>query len=203
MSGRTTLILLIILVVVAGAVYWIEFRQPASPAVTASSSSETTNLLSISSPAISGITVRDVVSGTQVSATRDVSGTWWLAQPAGKPADPATLNSLATQLSSIYVQRTLTPTGSLSDFGLVTPTLVVDVNTTSGPASFGVGDMTPSKGAYYAQKTGDPHVYLIDTGVVDQLKQFASKPPVAEAPTPEPTLEIPSPVPTPSVQSTP
>ncbi len=199
MSTRTTLILLLVLIVVVAGVYLLEFRNPAGQGATAgATSSAPTSLLTVSLPAISGITVRDVVSGTTVSATRDVSGTWWLAQPAGQPADPASLSSMAQQLSNIYVQRTLTPTGSLADYGLVTPTLTVEVTTAEGATSFGVGDETPSKGAYYVQKSGDPHVYLVDTSLVDNLKQFAGKPPVAQPPTPAaglpalPTFEAPT-----------
>ncbi len=184
MSTRTTLILLVDLIVVAGAVYLVEFRKPAGGAAAPAPSSETTTLLNVTVPSITGISVRDVISGTAVSATRDISGTWWLGQPANKPADPAALNTMATQLSSIFVQRTLTPTVGLSEYGLVTPTITVQVNTTGGQQSFSVGDQTPSKSAYYVQKPGDTHVYLVDSSTVDSLRDFASKPPVAQPPTP-------------------
>jgi hypothetical protein len=185
MSTKTTLVLLAFLILVAGVVYFIEFRKPADQAASPAAAGPTT-LLEVSSPAVSGITVRDVVSGTQVSATRDVSGTWWLTDPAGQPGDPTALNLMANRLSSIFVQRALTPTGSLSEFGLVTPTLRVEVATTSGPMSFQVGDSTPTGGAFYVSKPGDPRVYLVDSGLVGELRQFASKPPIAVPPTPSP-----------------
>lgn len=194
MSTKTTLVLLAFLILVAGVVYFIEFRRPAEQPASPSASGATT-LLEVSSPAISGITMRDVVSGTQVSATRDVSGTWWLAEPAGQPGDPAALNLMASRLSGVFVQRVLTPTGSLSEFGLVTPTLRVEVATTSGPMSFQVGDSTPSGGAFYVSKPGDARVYLIDSGFVDELRQFLSKPPIAVPLTATP---IPFTVPTPA-----
>jgi hypothetical protein len=194
MSAKTTLVLLALLILVAGVVYLMEFRQPAGQAATpAASGSE--SLLDVSSPAIDGITVRDVISGTQVSATRDMSGTWWLTEPAGKTADPAALNLMASRLSSVFVQRTLTPTVGLSEFGLVTPTLTVEVATTSGQASFQVGDATPTGGAFYVSKPGDPRVYLVDSGFVDELRKFASEPPIAVPP--QPTL-APLSVPTPA-----
>jgi hypothetical protein len=194
MSAKTTLVLLALLILVAGVVYFIEFRKPAEQAVTPAAAGSGT-LLDVSSPAIDGITVHDVVSGTQVSATRDVSGTWWLTEPAGKIADPAALNLMASQLSNAFVQRVLTPTVSLSEFGLVTPTLTVQVATTSGVASFQVGDATPTGGAFYVSKPDDPHVYLVDSGFVDELRKFASEPPIAAPPTP--TL-VPFNVPTPA-----
>jgi len=202
MNTRTTLVLLAVLILVGIAVYFIEFRKPGIGTATPAAP-ESATLLVLSSPAISGITVRDTVSNTMVSATRDISGTWWLAEPAGQPADPGILNPMASSLSSIYVQRTLTPTASLSEFGLLTPTLSVEIASTSGPVSFVVGDATPNKGAYYVQKAGDAHVYLIDAGLVDQLRQFASKPPQAAPPTPEP-FTLPTPVmPAPSALPTP
>jgi hypothetical protein len=200
MNTRTTLILLAVLVLVGIAVYYTEFYKPSNATPTPAPPGPTT-LLGISSPAISGITVRDVLSGTQVSATRDASGMWWLAEPAGQPGDPAQLNSMASRLASIYVQRVLTPTGSLSEFGLATPTLSVGIAATSGPMSFVVGDMTPGKGAYYVQKTGDARVYLVDTGLVDELRQLASKPPVAAPPPltlPTPAMPAPFVLPTPT-----
>jgi|GEM_PF-3156311 len=183
MNTRTTLILLAVLVIVGIAVYYIEFYKPSDATPTPAPPGPTT-LLELSSPAISGITVRDVLSGTQVSATRDASGMWWLAEPAGQPGDPAKLNSMAFRLASIYVQRVLTPTSpyGLAEFGLTTPTLSVEIAATSGPLSFVVGDATPSKGAHYVLKPGDARVYLVDAGLVSELRQFASQPPVAAPP---------------------
>jgi hypothetical protein len=102
---------------------------------------------------------------------------------------------MASRLANVYIQRVLTPTGSLSEFGLVTPTLNVEIASTSGPLSFVVGDETPSKGAYYVQKPGDARVYLVDTGLVDDLRRLASNPPVAVPPTATPAPFV---VPTPA-----
>jgi hypothetical protein len=184
MSTRTTLVLLALLILVGIAVYFIEFRQPAGGAVATPNAAGSTMLLTLTAPAINSITVRDTVSNTQVSVTRDVSGTWWLTGPVKGPADPTTMNSMASQLSSIYVQRTLTPTGSLGEYGLLTPTLSVQIDLASGSLSFVVGDMTPSQGAYYVQKPGDTHVYLVEAGLVDGLRKLAQEPPVAATPTP-------------------
>ena len=170
MSTRTTLVLLTFLILVGIAVYLIEFRTPAGGAVATPDAAGSTALLTLTAPAINSITVRDTVSNTQVYATRDVSGTWRLSDPAGQLADAATMDSLAGQLASIYVQRTLTPTGSLGEYGLLTPTLSVQIDLVSGSLSFAVGDMTPSKGAYYVQKPGDTHVYLVEAGLVDELR---------------------------------
>jgi hypothetical protein len=184
MSTRTTLVLLALLILVGFAVYLIEFRQPAGGAVATPNAANSTTLLTLTAPAINSIAVRDTVSNTQVSVTRDVSGTWRLADPAGQLADAATMDSLTGQLASIYVQRTLTPTGSLGEYGLLTPTLSVQIDLVSGSLSFAVGDMTPTQGAYYVQKPGDTHVYLVETGLVDELRKLAEKPPVDATPTP-------------------
>jgi len=185
MSTRTTLILLAVLVLVAAVVYFTQIRKPEGGAATPAAP-ESKSLLDVSMPAISGITIRDVLSGTQVSATRDVSGTWWLVEPPNQVADPAALNSMASRLSYIYVQRTLTPTVSLSEFGLSAPRYSVQVSTDSGVLAFTVGDSTPSGGAFYAQKPDDPHVYLVDSSLVGELQRFVTTPPVAAPPTPVP-----------------
>jgi hypothetical protein len=194
MSTKTTLVLLAFLILVAAVVYLIEFRGQGGTAATPTVSGPA-SLWEVSLPSISGITVRDTMSGTQVSATRDVSGTWWLDSPAGQPADPAALNTMASRLASIYVQRTLTPTTSISEYGLVTPTLDVQVLSTVGALSFSVGDATPSGGAFYVSKPGDSRVYLIEGGLIGDLRQFVSKPPIAVPPEPTP---IPFTVPTPA-----
>ena len=191
MSTRTTLVLLTFLILVGIAVYLIEFSTPAGGAVATPNAAGSTALLTLTAPAINSITVRDTVSNTQVSATRDVSSTWRLSDPAGQLADAATMDSLAGQLASIYVQRTLTPTGSLGEYGLLTPTLSVQIDLVSGSLSFAVGDMTLSKGAYYVYKPGDAHVYLVEAGLVDRLRQLAEKPPVAIMPLPVSTFPVP------------
>lgn len=185
MSMRTTLVLLAVLILLAGVVYFTQIRKPeggtAMPAAPDSKS-----LLDVTAPAISGITIRDVVSNTQVSATRDVSGTWWLIEPPNQLADPAAFNSMASRLSYIYVQRTLTPTVDLGEYGLSSPRVSVQVSTGSGVLAFNVGDATPSGGAFYAHKPGDPHVYLIDGSLVGELQRFAAQPPIAAPPMPAP-----------------
>jgi hypothetical protein len=183
---------LALLILVAGGVYFIEFRNPAGGAVATPNAAGSTTLLNLTAPAINSITVRDTMSNTQISATRDVSGTWRLSDPAGQLADAAAMDSLTGQLASIYIQRTLTPTGSLGEYGLLTPTLSAQIDLVSGSLSFAVGDMTPSQGAYYVQKPGDTHVYLVGAGLVDELRKLAEKPPVAVVPTPE--FAFPSPV---------
>jgi hypothetical protein len=183
MSAKTTLVLLALLLLVAGVVYFIQFRQPGGGTATPAASGNKP-LLDLTMPAINGFTVQNVISNTEIAATLDVSGTWWLSQPAGQPGDPATLSGLASSLAYISVQRVLTPTGSVSEYGLDKPTLKVEVATAAGPQSFTVGDETPSQGAYYAQKAGDTHVYLISTSVVDQLRQVTINPPVALPPAP-------------------
>jgi hypothetical protein len=184
MSTRTTLVLLALLILVGFAVYFIEFRKPAGGAVATPNAAGSATLLTLTAPAINSITVRDAVSNTQVSATRDVSSTWRLSDPAGQLADAATMDSLIGRLASLYVQRTLTPTGGLGEYGLLTPTLSVQIDLVSGSLSFAVGDMTPSQGAYYVQKSGDTHVYLVETGLVDDLRKLAQQPPLAATPTP-------------------
>ena len=192
MSTRTTLVLLALLILVAGGVYFIEFRNPAGGAVATPNAAGSTTLLNLTAPAINSITVRDTVSNTQISATRDVSGTWRLSDPAGQLADAAAMDSLTGQLASIYIQRTLTPTGSLGEYGLLTPTLSAQIDLVSGSLSFAVGDMTPSQGAYYVQKPGDTHVYLVETGLVDELRKLAQQPPVAATPTPASAFPAPA-----------
>jgi len=194
MNTRTTLVLLAILAAVGVAIYFIEFYKPPEANATPTPSGSKA-FLEVSSPAIDGITIRNVLSDTQVSVSRDISGTWWMTEPsAGEPGDPTTLNSLAARLTYIYVQRVLTPTGSLAEYGLLTPTLSVQVTAGDARPSFVVGDMTPSKGAYYAQKAGDPHVYLIETGIVEELRRLVSNPPIAVPPTPTlPPLNVPTP----------
>ncbi len=191
MSTRTTLVLLAFLILVAAVVYLIEFRKPAGGTATPVPS-DTTSLLDTSAPAINSITVRDIVSGTQVSAMRDISGTWWLMDPPNQPGDLAAWNNMASRLSYIYVRRVFTPTSDPSEYGLTTPRMSIEISTTSGLQSFVVGDATPNGASFYAQKPGDVRIYLIDGSLVGELKNLASKPPVATPPTLAPSV-LPSP----------
>ena len=179
MSTRTTLVLLALLVLVAGVVYLIEFRKPADATPPAANPL----LFDLSLSGITGLTVRNVLSDTQVTATRDISGTWWLGS---QPADPTAVLNLTGRLTNISIMRTLTPTVNVSEYGLDQPDMLVQIDSVSGPLSFTVGDTTPNQGSNYTLKPGDTHVYLIDSGLVAELRQFVTQPPVAAPPTPEP-----------------
>jgi hypothetical protein len=52
--------------------------------------------------------------------------------------------------------------------------------------SLKVGDQTPNRAAYYAQRAEEQAVLLMESATIDQLHRLATTPP--ERPTPVPTL---------------
>ena len=182
MKPRTTLILLAILAILGGYVYFAELRQPAT------SDTETTPTpapaWSYPIDQIVGLAIQG--SGKQTRLTRPAGGAWQMEAPQQGAVDNDRVTAVVDSLGTLQVSRTLTDTtNSLADYGLAQPALQVTVRLADGSDhALEIGNATPTQTDYYVQVQGQAPIHLLSASVVQSLQDLLDQPPFPPTPTP-------------------
>jgi len=102
---------------------------------------------------------------------RNNAGKWQLTAPNKFLADQDTAGQLVTSASSVASDRVVEEKVSdVSNYGLKSPSLEVDVTTKAGKTSkLKIGDDTPTNSGAYAMLEGDPRVFTVASYVKSGL----------------------------------
>jgi hypothetical protein len=194
MSYRLTIIVLAVLAVLGGVVYFSEFKDKGGTSDALATDRQKLEVFKFADADSQKLEV--VRSDGSASAVRDDSGNWTL-QPSGKPGDKLRLSSLLTRLANLQASRRVSDSATdLTQYGLGTPYLTATVTQKDGTAyTLQAGAKAPTETGTYVKKANDPAVFLISNQLIADLERFITDPPV-ELPTPTPA-PIPTTVPTP------
>jgi len=186
-----TAILLGVLVVLAGVVYYLS-QQPTPQE--AANKAKTPQILTFNAVDASKV----VISGGDKTTEIQRSGsTWELVKPIQTPADANRVEGWVDQLSNLTADQVVENASDLSQYGLAQPKVNVEVSLSAGKtAKLMLGDKTPDGNDYYAQVPDDKKVYLVNSPLGDDLTNALTQPPKAlPTPTPLPTLVPATPAP--------
>ncbi|HEX9989258.1 MAG TPA: DUF4340 domain-containing protein [Chloroflexia bacterium] len=195
---RTTIILVIVLLVLAAVAYFMSNRgsttdSPFPTSVPATYVWQDANQ-------VIGI---DVMSGTNtVSVRKDVTTTLWsITAPVQEPADPFNVGNVADLLKDLRAAATITNSANLADFGLDANTMTVAAtfsDTQQTKRTLVVGKATFDGANYYAKLQDAPQVYLVSNALIEPVKSWLTTPPInPPTPTPLPITVVPTSPPTP------
>jgi hypothetical protein len=200
MNTRNTVILLVVLVALAGYVYFGELGGGKKTAEATPTPSPRT-MWDFPAEKINRIEVQDLATKDRARLTKNESGDWQIEQPIQYPADQNRLRSLTGRLAKIVASRAITNTpADLAPFGLLTGTLDVQIGLTENQThTLLVGDKNPQGFSYYVKADDDPTMYLVSSGLIDDLRRLITEPP--RKPTPTPTFTA-TPVVTPTATIT-
>jgi hypothetical protein len=198
MSIRTTIILLVVLLLLGGYVLWSGQNTDETD--------ETVMEDTASVPLLPDVTLADVqtiavtsADGEQVSLTRE-DDTWNIIAPVAAPADITQVTQVISDLVNINVTRVITPTEQdLTPYGLDDPGYEVELAGEEGVlAQLYLGTTNPNQTATYVRRDDEEEViYLVSSFTLNSLQDWVTTLPVEPTPMPEPT-----PVPTPATTST-
>jgi hypothetical protein len=175
---RNIIILLTIFALLGGYVYFFELgeRPEEKP--------KAVKIWDISSEDVVSVSV----SGEEGKALliREGNGPWLIKEPIEEEADQTRVKGIVNRLGGLTAKRiVLEKAEDLSIFGLEEPELEVRVRLSDGREEvLLIGDKNPQKIAYYAQRLGEERIYLIYSGIVDDLKRLITEPPKKPTPTP-------------------
>jgi len=202
MNPRTTIIIGAIFLLLAGYVFLFEWnktpeqlsRQLGTPTAT-----PPRYVLQFDATQVASFQIADLRAPRQVEVKRDRAN-WQVTVPASKPADNFTIDSTLNTLANLRVSRVFTNVTNLGQYGFITPTLEVRVVMNDARQyAITIGDHSSSGSTYYATYTGDKtQVFMIDSSIIDALKDWLETP--SYEPTPVPTF---TPTSTPAATSTP
>jgi hypothetical protein len=96
---------------------------------------------------------------------------WLLVSPEGFKYDESKVNSVAINFSSLSADKVIEEEAQdLSQYGLNKPPVVITVKLSDGTVKeLELGDMTPTKGAYYAKEKDINKVYTVGSYTGDKL----------------------------------
>jgi hypothetical protein len=154
---RSTLVLLVVFVGLAGYIYFVERTRPATSDIPTKE-----KLFAVDSAKIQEIRIK-AASG-ETSVLRRSGDKWQMVEPAATAADDTELSSITSNLASLEIQRVVeeAPT-DLTPYGLAAPRIEVAFKA-EGDKDFRrllIGEKTATGGDLYAKLATDKKVFLI------------------------------------------
>lgn len=158
MRGWSTAILGVVLVALAGYIYFVDSKTEPGTAETKEKPFGTLTAGDIEE-------VRVKAGGDTARLTKS-NGQWQLVEPEQAPADETELNSMTSSLSSLEINRIVDANaGDLKQYGLDPPRVDVafKVKGQKDDKRLALGEKTPTGGDIYAQVPGQKRVFLVSS----------------------------------------
>ncbi len=170
MKTRGLLAAVIVLLALAGGIYWSNYKQKTAAAKPATDAAP--KILTIPEDQIKEVRLKKTGADTTV-LRKGNDGKWQIVEPQPLHADQDAANSLASTLSNLNADKLVEDKAAdLSAYGLNSPTLDVTVLKKDGKTQdFYLGDDTPTGSGSYAKLAGDAHVYTVASFVKTSLEK--------------------------------
>ena len=187
MIRRSTVVYIFLLLVLAGAYYYLNHREkPAADIeLTLEPGSEVTQdyLFPAEEGTPSSIRI-DSKSGETVELARDAENAWVLIQPVEAKAEQGAAEAAAGQVTTMRILDTV-PDVDPQIVGLEVPEYVLTIKFTSGgERTVDVGVITPTESGYYVRDADT--VVIVSRSAIDPLLGLLTSPPYLETLTPAP-----------------
>lgn len=167
MKSRTTWILIVLAIIVAGLVFWDSKKGTSTDEVAV----RRKRLLDLKAEDVSRL---ELVRTNQTIVLEKTADRWGLAQPLRYRASGAAVSSILSELEFAECDRFLSEQElrgvNLAEFGLDTPRLRAKLTTSRGPVTVLVGRETPTKEAVYVQIEGRKTVGITRKSLAERLE---------------------------------
>ena len=169
MRFRGLLVGAVVLLVLAGLVFWSE-RSKESESAT-KSAGETPKLVTLNSDDVQRVDMIRQGNAEPVVLEKDKSGSWQLTAPKPARADSETVGTLVSTFTTLSWDRLVEEkAANLSEFGLDRPALQIGLTAKSGQKqTLLIGDDTPTGGGAFAKLQSDARVFAIHSGTKGSL----------------------------------
>ena len=190
MNPRATAALVAVFAVLAGAVWWLELRNPAPADKPAAGQAPVFDLKP------DDVSRVEVVDAGQTVAVERTDGGWKLVEPAAEEADARRIDSAVGQVAKLNATRKLEDATDLASYGLSSPTgrLLLKMKDGSSQELL-VGSKTPDQASYYVKRADSPAIFVTATFALGDLMRWPSDPPKPRPTPPAPALAPASPPP--------
>ena len=170
MKFRGLLVAVVVLLILAGVLYWSQHRKTEDTASTTTPASPA--ILIVHPAAVTSFTVKQR-GAPPVTLVRSGAANWQIIAPSAFPADSATVSGMLSSLAPLTSQRVVEDKATdLSQYGLTDPTLELDITTKDNKTShLLLGDQTPTGDAAYAALAGDPRLFTVASYLTTSLNK--------------------------------
>jgi hypothetical protein len=188
MIRRSTVVYIIILVVLAGAYYFLKNRSESKADIL--ETPEATEQITYLFTADEGVPVdirMQSKAGESVELGRDKQNLWALTLPVEAQAEQGAAEAAASQVTTMRVLDTVTGVDR-KVVGLDAPEYTLAVKfKDGGERTVNIGVVTPSESGYYVQDSAGGDVVIVSKSSVDALLTLLTTPPYLATLTPSTT----------------
>ncbi len=173
MKFRSTLILLIIVVVLFAFVYIFEIRKPEK---STGDSNNLGKLLSLAKEDVNKVELAySDPNYAGIVCSKDDTGEWQIERPLAAKADQKLMDRLISGTVDKYVHRTLEETEDISEYGLDNPRVTATFYLQDGTSrTIMLGDTVPTGNYVYIKQKAVPDISLVPASIADDLTKFPS-----------------------------
>jgi len=187
MDRRITIVLVVIVALLGGYVWYTFLRADAPPLVQPTPQATAIPFANFDDDELTSIQVHNLKSNQTTRVVRN-GAVWKMEQPKEGEAFQPQVNGVAYQVSVIEPDRQFAAAGDLGEYGLNPAAYAVDLALANGSKiHFDIGKQNPNETGYYAKKADDPLIYLLSGPLVSELIKFVDLPPYTPTPTVTPT----------------
>ena len=186
MIRRPTVVYIVLLLVLAGAYYYLNNReQPAEIELTVEPSSEVAQEYLFTAEEGTPTSIRiESKSGETVEVARGEDNAWTLTQPVEAKADQGAAEAAASQVTTMPILDAV-PDLDPGIIGLDDPEYVLTMKFTGGgERTVDVGVITPTESGYYVRESDK--IVIVSRSAIDALLGLLTNPPYLETPSPAP-----------------
>lgn len=176
------LILLVILAVIGGAVYFTEIRPEQERAATpATPTPSPRDVFSLSGQQFNRLAVS---GGGQRWAAEKEGDTWFIVEPRREPADNTQVSSAFFSFESLRAFRLVSEDDpDLAKYGLDTPPVTVEFRTADGTTNgLAFGNENVDKSYRFAKRLDSPAIYLMQADTFRRFEGMLARPPYQTTP---------------------
>ncbi|HLO18514.1 MAG TPA: hypothetical protein VK206_27030 [Anaerolineales bacterium] len=188
MIRRSTVVYLVLLLVLAGAYYYLNKREkPADIGSTAEPSPQVAPAYLFSAAQGTPTSIRvESKSGKTVEVVRGADNAWALTQPIETKAEQGAAEAAASQITTMRILDSV-PDLDPKIVGLDIPEYVLTIKFTSGvEQKADIGVVTPTESGYYVRDMAGK-IVIISKDAIDSLVTLLDNPPYLETLTPNPS----------------
>lgn len=147
-----------VLAALGGVLYWSNHHKPADTVQAAVDTPP--KILSLNDSDVNRVELKKKDGADLVVQKQD--GTWQITSPDKLRADDSAVSGMISSLSSLSSDRLVENNAdNVSQFGLTSPALEVDVSAKDNTHKLLIGDDTPTGSGSYAKLENDPRVFTI------------------------------------------
>lgn len=173
MKFKSTLILLIIVLVLFAFVYFFEIRKPKE---STGEDKSLGKLLSLVKEDVSKVELAySNPNYEKILCSKDDAGGWQIEQPLKAKADQKLMDRLISDTVGKNVQQTLKEAGDISEYGLDNPRVTATFYLQDGTSrTIMLGDTVPTGNYTYIKQKSIPDISLVPASIADDLTKFVS-----------------------------